>query len=445
MNRNDILNYKTGCMKIIMAWLFITVTVFSATAQQTPAETEAGVRAVMQTVKAGYVFPEMALKMEQFILGRLSAGAYASFNDKKRLAEQLTLDLQSVSHDAHLRVAYSPSIDEEENNVKPRQDQEEERGFLDMLKKENYGVKSYEILEGNTGYLNLRFFGPLEYCADTLIKAIQALAYTESLIIDLRECGGSMDPNAIPFFSGYFFEKPVHLNDLYFRTTGDTTPYWSYGWVPGKKLYNKPIYILTSGRTFSGAEELAYDYQNLKRAVIIGEPTGGGANPGGDVRADSSFVVFVPNGRAINPITKTNWEGVGVKPDTLVAAPFALYAARLMDYKTRLKKEKSIFRKTALESAITEMENNRPAMRKHHFVLKGFADAQKIYVAGSFNYWSAKSTAMQKTADGWEVTVDTAPGKVPYKFIVDGKWIKDPANPVTQNDHGNINSVVTVR
>ena len=136
---------------------------------------------------------------------------------------------------------------------------------------------------------------------------------------------------------------------------------------------------------------------------------------------------------------------MGVKPDTLVAAPFALYAARLMDYKTRLKKEKSIFRKTALESAITEMENNRPAMRKHHFVLKGFADAQKIYVAGSFNYWSAKSTAMQKTADGWEVTVDTAPGKVPYKFIVDGKWIKDPANPVTQNDHGNINSVVTVR
>ncbi|MBL0153703.1 MAG: hypothetical protein IPP93_09515 [Chitinophagaceae bacterium] len=87
-------------MKMIMAWLFITVTVFSATAQQTPAETEAGVRAVMQTVKAGYVFPEMALKMEQFILSRLDAGAYASFNDKKSLAEQLTLDLQSVSHDA---------------------------------------------------------------------------------------------------------------------------------------------------------------------------------------------------------------------------------------------------------------------------------------------------------------------------------------------------------
>ncbi|MBL0153701.1 MAG: S41 family peptidase [Chitinophagaceae bacterium] len=110
--------------------------------------------------------------------------------------------------------------------------------------------------------------------------------------------------------------------------------------MPGKKLYNKPIYILTSGRTFSGAEELAYDYQNLKRAVIIGETTGGGANPR-VMRADSSFVVFVPNGRAINPITKTNWEGVGVKPDTLVAAPFALYAARLMDYKTRLKKEKA--------------------------------------------------------------------------------------------------------
>ncbi|MBL0153702.1 MAG: hypothetical protein IPP93_09510 [Chitinophagaceae bacterium] len=107
--------------------------------------------------------------------------------------------------------------------MKPRQDVEEERGFHDMLKKEHYGITSYEILEGNTGYLNLRFFGPLEYCADTLVKAIQALAYTESLIIDLRECGGGMDPNAIPF-SVVIFEKPVHLNDLYFRTTGDTTP-----------------------------------------------------------------------------------------------------------------------------------------------------------------------------------------------------------------------------
>ncbi|MBL0153700.1 MAG: glycogen-binding domain-containing protein [Chitinophagaceae bacterium] len=75
-------------------------------------------------------------------------------------------------------------------------------------------------------------------------------------------------------------------------------------------------------------------------------------------------------------------------------------------------------------------------MRKHHFVLKGFADAQKIYVAGSFNYWSDKSTVMQRTDDGWKATVDTAPGKVQYKFIVDGKWITDPSNPVTVNDHG---------
>jgi len=94
--------------------------------------------------------------------------------------------------------------------------------------------------------------------------------------------------------------------------------------------------VLTSKRTFSGAEEFAYNLKNLKRATIVGETTGGGAHPGGGFRVHEHFRMFVPTGRAINPITKTNWEGTGVKPDVETPADQALTVARLMALKKSL-------------------------------------------------------------------------------------------------------------
>ena len=90
--------------------------------------------------------------------------------------------------------------------------------------------------------------------------------------------------------------------------------------VPGTRYEGKPVYVLTSKRTFSAAEEFTYNLKSLKRATIVGETTGGGAHPGGMQKVHEHFGVFVPSGRAINPITKTNWEGTGVAPDVPVAA-----------------------------------------------------------------------------------------------------------------------------
>jgi len=70
--------------------------------------------------------------------------------------------------------------------------------------------------------------------------------------------------------------------------------------------------------------------KNLKRATLVGETTGGGANPGGPVRLTEHFDVFIPAGRAISPITKTNWEGTGVKPDVEVPKELALKTAYQM-------------------------------------------------------------------------------------------------------------------
>jgi C-terminal processing protease CtpA/Prc len=139
----------------------------------------------------------------------------------------------------------------------------------------------------------------------------------------------------VALISSYLFgPDPVHLNDLYFRPDDSTHQWWTLPHVPGQRYEGKPVYILTSKRTFSAAEEFAYNLKSLKRATIVGETTGGGAHPGGTRRINDHFAVFVPSGRAINPITKTNWEGTGVTPDLPVAADLALKTAHLAALKT---------------------------------------------------------------------------------------------------------------
>lgn len=120
------------------------------------------------------------------------------------------------------------------------------------------------------------------------------------------------------------------MNDLYWRKGDRTDEFWTKPESAKLKFPSKDIYVLTSNYTFSGAEEFSFNLKNLKRATIIGETTGGGAHPGGMVRLHDHFSAFVPVGRAINPISKTNWEGTGVEPDIKVPKEQALKTAYLM-------------------------------------------------------------------------------------------------------------------
>ncbi len=126
------------------------------------------------------------------------------------------------------------------------------------------------------------------------------LAYCDAIIVDLRQNGGG-DPAQIQLISSYFFEEPVHLNDLYARATDRTENYWTLPYVPGAEASKADLYVLTSARTFSGAEEFSYNLQNLKRATIIGETTGGGAHPTNAMIVQRDFILRVPFARAINP------------------------------------------------------------------------------------------------------------------------------------------------
>jgi hypothetical protein len=269
-----------------------------------------------------YVFPETAKKMGEAVRERQKRGEYDSVTDGDTFANMLTEHFQQVSHDKHLRVNFSPVALPDSPGAGP--DTAQIRKQMEQM---NCGFEKVERLASNIGYLKFNMFADPEVCGSTAVAAMNFLGNTDAIIIDLRENGGG-DPKMVALISTYLFSKPTHLNDLWERKSDTTEQYWTLPYVPGKRLDEKPAYVLTSKRTFSGAEEFSYNLKNLKRATIVGETTGGGAHPVRGQRIDDHFMIGVPFARAINPISKTNWEGTGVEPDVKVAAADALATAQ---------------------------------------------------------------------------------------------------------------------
>src|SRR5262249_6744024 len=146
----------------------------------------------------------------------------------------------------------------------------------------------------------------------------------DAIVFDLRQNGGG-SPEMIRFLTSYLFEAPTHLNDMVDREGKTVEEWWTTKDVPGRRpKTDVPVYVLTSQRTFSGAEEFSYNLKNLKRATLVGETTGGGAHPVRGEQLNDRFAIRIPFMRACNPITKTNWEGTGVEPDVKVPAAEAL-------------------------------------------------------------------------------------------------------------------------
>lgn len=315
---------------------------------------------------ARYVFPEVGQKMSDHLHQRLQEGAYASLTNAQAFAQTLTEDLRSISKDLHIRVRWyaepplEPESSEADRLAAERHNQEA-----------NYGFRQVELLPGNLGYLRLDGFFDSSTGGPTAIAAMNFLAHCDALIIDLRQNGGG-SPSMIGLITSYFFEEPVHLNSFYVRETDSLRQYWTSANVVGPRMASTPIYVLTSQRTFSAAEEFSYNLKNLKRATLVGETTGGGAHPvNSHYFEDTHFGVSIPFGRAINPITGTNWEGVGVVPDIAVAADQALETAKLRALQDL--KQTQPDRASAYQWHITWLEaQTKPVVLK--------ADSQKAYV-----------------------------------------------------------------
>lgn len=268
----------------------------------------------------GYVFPDVGRRAATLLSRKLAAGEYDAITDPDAFAQRLTEDLAAVTQDKHLWVR---------GNERRREPQR--RGEAPL--RSEAGFTRVDVLQQNIGYLDLDGFVPKDLFKPTADKAMRLLAGTDALIIDLRGNGGGA-PGAVAYFVSFFVDPktPVHVNDLLWRKPGTDEyrrdAFWTEA-VPSSYLA-KPVVLLIGPRTFSGGEEFAYDMRNLKLATLVGEVTGGGANPGGVRPLHGGLSMFLPTGKAVNPITLTSWEGRGVEPDVPAASAEAFARAYAM-------------------------------------------------------------------------------------------------------------------
>ncbi len=305
-----------SCLALTLATLLSTHAWAQPPAPKlTIADRQEILQALEAKLTANYIFPDTAARITRALPGK--TGAYDKTTDAVDFGNKLSNDLRELGDDKHLRVFYDPDFHERAtpDAVPSAQDSERERA---ETAQRAYGVEKVQRLPGNVAYVELRGFGPTDQVAAAYASTMNLVAGSEALILDLRRNGGG-SPTSVSLWLSYFFEGDErHLNDIYTRNTNATQQFWTSTGV-GER-YTRPVYVLVSPRTFSGGEECAYDFQTQKRATLVGETTGGGANAGDRFSLGHGMVVNIPTARAINPITHTNWEHVGVKPDVAVPA-----------------------------------------------------------------------------------------------------------------------------
>ena len=268
-----------------------------------------------------YFDPEVGASASKSLQEGLAEGRYANAPTLQSLADMLTRDLFESTNDKHLAVAVVEDVISTDKSARPLDWSRQERG-----RHENFGVQRVEVLPGNVGYLNLTSFYRPEEARDTLSAAMHMLQNAESLILDMRANGGG-SPETAALLASYFFLAPELPLFKIVDRSGDVRLYSTEKALPPERNETRPLYVLTSAKTFSAGEGIAFILQERQRAEIVGEQTAGAANPGRPYRVNSHFELVVPNGKVVAAITGRNWEGSGVTPDVLVPAPDALRVA----------------------------------------------------------------------------------------------------------------------
>ena len=271
------------------------------------------VAAVIAKIRDKYVFLNKAPAIAKALRVGLS-GKYRSLSEPQKFADSVTSDMESAANDRHLKLIYSaeplPPLPPETDGPPG----EMPKDIAEFLARHNYAIRDAEILDGNVGYLKLNGFIAPALAGPTLAAAMDFLKNSDALIVDLRDNGGG-DPQGVAMLISYLVPPGTLINTFIERGKAIADQVWALPYVPGSRWStDRQVYVLTSKDTASAAEEFAYDIQQLKRGRVVGEVTWGGANPGAMIPIDDHFALFVPFGSAVNPISRTNWEGVGVKP-----------------------------------------------------------------------------------------------------------------------------------
>src|ERR1700733_7230758 len=287
--------------------------------------------AAIANLKQYYIHPDIAQRIADALRAHEKNGDDAAPTDGAGFAALLTRQMRDVSDDSHLDLFYSahrlgerPAAENPEALARYRQ----------AMQQDNCTFERVEVLPHNIGYLKLNSFPDVAVCRATATAALASLNHADALIFDLRDNRGG-EPEMVALIAAYLFDHPEYWYNPRENTTQQS---WTHSPVPGSSLADKPVYVLTSGRTYSGAEQFSYDLKMLKRATLVGETTGGGAHAGVWHRIDDHFGMGIPETRAINPFSKADWAEVGVEPDVKVKAADALETAEKLAERTLQKK-----------------------------------------------------------------------------------------------------------
>ena len=316
---------------------FACLTVFHATSQSVSAQNDAAapaaqdlsidtverqrvINAAIANLKQHYFDKDIAQQTADALLAHQKRGDDDAAKDNAAFANLLTTQMREASHDMHLVVEYSqrplPA-------GPPVQTPEDLARFRKAMLQQNCMIRKADVLPHDIGYLKLDFFPDTSVCGSEMRSAMASLNHADAIIVDLRDNTGGF-PDAVSLIAGYFFDHPEYM---YGPRGAPTVDSWTRSPIPGNELADKPVYVLTSASTWSGAEQFSYDFKMLKRATLVGETTRGGAHAGVFHRFDDHFGIGIPEEKAINPFGKADWEGVGVEPDIKVKAADALETA----------------------------------------------------------------------------------------------------------------------
>jgi Peptidase family S41 len=314
-------------MRLMLALTLMTILTLIASPLAAQSLDDASRRQVLERTAAlvdqRYVDAARGRRIAQAIRADAKADRFAAIADPVQFASALEARLRSLSNDLHFAVDYR-SLSASPASEEVIADEELQRWYGPHV---NHGFERIERLQGAIGYLDLRVFAPTDVGGDLATSAMSLLAQSPALIIDLRRNGGGMGDMAL-LLAAYLLNGSTEMSGTYDRPTDRHIRSFTPSWVPGRRFgATKPVYILVSRRTFSAAEGFAYDLQALRRATIVGEPTGGGAHPFEYRSINDRFTLSLPEGRSINPITGGDWQGKGVQPDVAVPADQALERA----------------------------------------------------------------------------------------------------------------------
>ncbi|HLO68336.1 MAG TPA: S41 family peptidase [Holophaga sp.] len=296
-------------MRLISS-LVLTALVAPASAQEpvsaptlNRAQQEGVLEAIRERVREDYVFTEVAQRADAGLGARAATLVTEEPVDLAGFIARINAALLELTRDKHVSI----------RKVIPHFDKPTGR----------HGIERVERLKDGIGYLRVDRFFQAEESRGIFDEAMDQLAGCKAVIVDLRENRGGGD--ALGLLASYFLPERVLLNKLEFRKH-ESIETWA-GPSTRPAFVKVPLYVLVSGRTFSAGEAFAYGLQQRGRATLVGERTKGGANPNQFFPVGGGLELSLSIGRTVNPVSGTNWEGVGIVPQVAVPADQALEKA----------------------------------------------------------------------------------------------------------------------